>query len=73
MRWLLEVGRKCADVVFAWGNFEIVKQRAKSIAGYFKDEKALAINKNGSPKHPLYCKSDTQFIQWYNETQNQPA
>lgn len=64
MRWLLEVKRKCADVVFAWGNFDIVRQRAKSIIGYFKDAKVLALNKNGSPKHPLYCKSDIKFIQY---------
>lgn len=66
MRRLLEVSRLCQDVVFAWGNFEIVKQRAKSIAGYFKDAKALAINKNGSPKHPLYCKSDIQPVSFSN-------
>lgn len=66
MRWLLEVERKCADVVFAWGNFEIVKQRAASVAGYFTHAKALQINKNGSPKHPLYCKSDTQLIPFIN-------
>lgn len=62
MRWLLDVRRKCQDVVFAWGNFKIVEQRAKSITGYFKDAKALHVNKNGSPKHPLYCKSDSQLI-----------
>jgi len=62
MRLLLEVRKKCTDVVFAWGNFEIVKQRAASISGYFKDAKALHINKNGSPKHPLYCKSDSKLI-----------
>lgn len=62
MRWLLEVRKKCSAVVFAWGNFKIVEQRAKSITGHFKDAKALHINKNGSPKHPLYCKSDSKFI-----------
>lgn len=64
MRWLLEVRRKCKDVVFAWGNFKIVEQRAKSITGYFKDAKALHVNKNGSPKHPLYCKGDIQLIKY---------
>lgn len=67
MRWLLEVRRKCADVVFAWGNFKVVVERAKSIAGYFKDAKALHINKNGSPKHPLYCKADSKFISFANK------
>lgn len=62
MRWLLEVKKKCKAVVFAWGNFDVVKERAKSISGYFKEAKALHINKNGSPKHPLYCKSETVFV-----------
>lgn len=62
MRWLLEVKRRCSAIVFAWGNFDVVKQRAESIAGYFKNAKALHINKNGSPKHPLYCKAETMLV-----------
>lgn len=64
MKWLLEVSRKCKEVVFAWGNFKIVEQRANSISGYFKNAKALFINKNGSPKHPLYCKGNTDLINY---------
>lgn len=67
MRWLLEVRRKCKDIVFAWGNFKIVKQRAASIYGYFKNAKALHINKNGSPKHPLYCKDNSALILFNSE------
>lgn len=59
MRWLLEVKRQCAEVVFAWGSFDIAKARTNAIIGHFKDAKALAINKNGTPKHPLYVKGDT--------------
>lgn len=62
MRWLLDVSKKCSDVVFAWGNFKEVVNRAASLTGYFKNAKVLAVNKNGSPKHPLYCKSDSKFI-----------
>ena len=64
MRWLLDIKTKCSTVVFAWGNFDVAKERAKSISSYFKDAKALHINKNGSPKHPLYCKSETVFVDW---------
>jgi hypothetical protein len=31
--------------------------------------KALHINKNGSPKHPLYCKTDIQPVQ-FNQSKN---
>lgn len=55
---------KCKDVVFAWGSFPIVKEtgRDKELIEMFPNAKALHINKNGSPKHPLYCKTETVFI-----------
>ena len=69
------VAEKCSDVVFAWGSFPIVKESGRDIqlSKMFPNAKCLAINKNGSPKHPLYCKSDTQFIEWKspaNDNQN---
>jgi hypothetical protein len=62
MRWLLDISKKCGEIIFAWGNFKVAKQRAESIAGYFQNAKALFINKNGSPKHPLYCKKDIKPV-----------
>jgi len=63
---LIKIGSICSDVVFAWGSFKIVKQtgRDKELLEMFPKAKALHINKNGSPKHPLYCKSETKFIQF---------
>lgn len=58
------IAGKCKDVVFAWGNFDIVKEKGRDVelCEMFPNALALAINQNGSPKHPLYCKSDTKFI-----------
>lgn len=55
---------KCKDVVFAWGNFKIVTDmgRDKELKEVFPNALALCINKNGSPKHPLYCRADTTLI-----------
>jgi len=63
---LKEIGAICKDIVFAWGNFEVVKQcrRDKELSQMFPNAMALFINKNGSPKHPLYCKSETKIIKW---------
>ncbi len=63
---LKDVAKVCKDVVFAWGSFSVVKEvnRDKEFAQMFPNAKALQINKNGSPKHPLYCKSETIFIDW---------
>lgn len=62
--WLYQAERECKEVVFAWGNFKIVKDIGRDIelTAMFPNAKALHINKNGSPKHPLYCKSNTLFI-----------
>lgn len=52
--------QRVADVIFAWGNFDIVRNSGvdKLLSEAFPHAKALFINKNGSPKHPLYCKTD---------------
>ena len=65
---LTVIEAKCKDVVFAWGNFQIVKDkgRDKELIKMFPNAKALCINKNGSPKHPLYCKSDSKLIPFQN-------
>lgn len=64
--WLESTGQNCKDVVFAWGNFKIVEEYGidAKLTKMFPGAKALHINKNGSPKHPLYCKSDTVFVDW---------
>ena len=63
---LMDVAEVCKAVVFSWGSFDIVRTsgRAKELTEMFPQAKCLHINKNGSPKHPLYCKSDTQFKDW---------
>lgn len=62
------ISRKCAAVVFAWGAFKVVKKtgRDKELIGMFPTALCLAVLKDGSPKHPLYCKSNTQFIPFKN-------
>lgn len=61
---LTVIKAKCKDVVFAWGSFAIVKEtdREEELINMFPDALCLARNKNGSPKHPLYCKTETELI-----------
>jgi hypothetical protein len=63
---LTTIKARCKDVVFAWGSFSIVSEtgRDKELLEMFPNAKALFINKNGSPKHPLFCKSDTKLIEY---------
>ena len=61
---LKEVGEKCESVVFAWGSFAIVRElnRDKELIKMFPNAKALRINKNGSPHHPLYLPKNIKLI-----------
>lgn len=52
--WLNKVSSLCTEVIFAWGNFKEAQERAKKVITMFPEGKALIINKDGSPRHPLY-------------------
>lgn len=61
---LTVIAGKCKDVVFAWGNFKVVTDTGRNdeLIEMFPNAKTLKKNKNGSPKHPLYCKSESELI-----------
>lgn len=58
------VAARCKEIIFAWGNFNVVKESGidQKLSEAFPHAKALHINKNGSPKHPLYCRTDIQPV-----------
>jgi hypothetical protein len=62
--WIEKISARCCMTVFAWGNFKEAKERAKILEGMFPDAHALYINKNGSPKHPLYCPKITLPVKY---------
>ena len=59
--WLDFHSRYCEKIIFAWGNFPQAQERGKIISNVFPKNKCyvLGLNKNGSPKHPLYIKAST--------------
>lgn len=57
-------GGDAKTVVFCWGAFKEAQQRAEEVKRMFPIAYALHINNDGSPKHPLYCKDDTNFVEW---------
>lgn len=65
--WLKHVYEKCNKVVFAWGNFKEAQERAQVVINMFPNPLCFIQNKNGSPKHPLYCKDDTKFIPYLSK------
>lgn len=59
--WLKKIAVKCDCIVFAWGNFNQAKERSREVIKMFHSPYCFVQNKNGSPKHPLYCKDVTIF------------
>ncbi len=62
------VARNCQLIIFAWGNFQIVRSTGmdKHLSEMFPDAKVLQLNKNGSPHHPLRLRADIIPIQYRN-------
>lgn len=60
--WLITIGSKCKDVLFAWGSFKEAKDRAKQVSEMFPSAICLGLTKDGSPKHPLYVAAKTSQI-----------
>jgi hypothetical protein len=53
---------KSEKIVFAWGSFPEAHERARKVISIFPKSFCLGKNIDGSPKHPLYLKRDTELI-----------
>lgn len=55
---IISCSSRCEKIIAAWGNYKGATDRGNEIKKLIPNLYALQINKNGSPKHPLYVKSD---------------
>lgn len=53
--------RESADVVFCWGNFKEGQERGNKMIKRIDGALCIEQNKNGSPKHPLYCLDESRL------------
>lgn len=60
-QWLDKIERKCEKIIFAWGSFTEAAERAKYIENKFQGY-ALIVNKDGTPRHPLYVKNNIKPV-----------
>lgn len=56
----------CSTIVYAWGRFDVAKERGEVIKKMFPTAKVLGLNKNGSPKHPLFQREKTELKDYPN-------
>ena len=59
---LKQIGKLCSEIIFAWGSFPEARHRAEEIKAMFPEAKALVLNADGSPRHPLYVPKNVQLI-----------
>lgn len=62
--WLYNISKTCKTIIYCWGNFPQAKGRAMQILERFPGGFAIIINKNGSPRHPLYIKRSCQPVKY---------
>ncbi|MPW17921.1 DUF1643 domain-containing protein [Paraburkholderia sp. CNPSo 3157] len=66
--YLWNFARECGDVVCAWES-NAKPERAARVASILTDAGArlwcLGMTKDGSPRHPLYVRSDQPLIEWH--------
>jgi hypothetical protein len=55
---LIKISKNAGIVVAAWGNHGNFMGRGEQVKKMIPNLHALAVNKDGSPKHPLYLRAD---------------
>lgn len=61
-KYLQAAWDKCEKTIFAWGAFPEAEERAKQVMKMWNNAYCLGLNKNGSPKHPLYIPGNIEPI-----------
>ncbi len=50
----------CKVVIFAWGADKMATEKGRALMNVYKYGSVLGLNKDGSPKHPLYLPGTAQ-------------
>lgn len=61
LKYMIE---RCSKIIVAWGNHGMKGSHDLSKLLEGKEVWCLGVNKNKSPKHPLYCPADKELELW---------
>lgn len=62
--WLKQLISSSEKIICCWGSWKFTGDRSQQVLDFIKDPYCLGVNKNGSPKHPLYLLDSTKPIQY---------
>jgi len=62
--YMIMYAQKSEKIVCAWGTFKAARVRSVEVLQMFGKTYCLGVNSDGSPKHPLYLKSDCELIEY---------
>lgn len=62
--WLTTMAMRSGLVIAAWGAHAMAKRRAPDALAALGEVHALGATKDGSPRHPLYMRADSQPKPW---------
>jgi hypothetical protein len=65
--WIEESAPKAELIVVAWGTLGSFCDRAETVSGRLSTRKlcCVGVTRDGSPRHPLYVRSDAQPMPWH--------
>ncbi len=70
--WALLTFENMVDrIIFCWGSNKLAEWRASEVIERYPDALVLGLNKEGSPKHPLYLPSNVKPLNYHNASKSQ--
>lgn len=64
--WIKKLSREAKITICGWGTHGNYQDRGSKVLDIIREPHCLGRNKDGSPKHPLYLRADSEIIPMYS-------
>ncbi|WP_439882182.1 DUF1643 domain-containing protein [Pontibacter sp. MBLB2868] len=65
--YIKKYSETATKIILMWGNHGVLKNRDKEVLGLIHSPYCIGYNKNGTPKHPLYLKSNSPLLDFQKQ------